>query len=94
MLHEIWMVALGSILPAIIGLLVGKALAGQGKIWPVLPMDKLIFFTTTWVFTTAVAVVSYMLLGATGLDSVAVDSLAGFLAPMVAGVLFVKSRLQ
>lgn len=93
MLYGIWTIAIGALIPTALALLIGKAWAGGGKVFPVLPGEKLVFFLTAWLFSSAVAVCTYILMQTIGLDEAVQNSVAGFLVPMIAGALFVKLRL-
>ncbi|WP_132962833.1 hypothetical protein [Tepidimonas ignava] len=93
-MHEIWQIALGSLVPTLIALIAGKALAGKGAIFPVLPAEKLTFFALTWLFVSAVAVGTYLLTSMLGLDEANQTTIAGFLVPMFAGAVFVRNRLS
>jgi hypothetical protein len=94
MLYAIWLVALGSLVPTLIALLAGKALAGSGAIFPVLPGVKILFFATTWIFVSAVAIGAYLVVGLTSLDEGTQTTIAGFLMPMITGAIYVRNRLK
>ncbi|QPC33164.1 hypothetical protein IS481_08490 [Caldimonas thermodepolymerans] len=94
MLREVWLIALGSLVPCIVALLAGKFLAGKGAIFPVLAGEKLVFFLSTWVFVSAVAVSAYVMASILGMDEETQTTVAGFLVPMFAGAVFVKHRLK
>lgn len=94
MLGEVWLVALGSLIPTAIALFAGKAMAGKGATFPVLTGEKLVFFLSTWLLVSAVAVATYVLTGMTAMDEGTQTTVAGFLVPMFAGAGFVKHRLK
>lgn len=93
MAYALWLVSLGAFFTTLVALVAGKVLAGKGKIFPVLPFDKLIFAGKAWFFVTSVSVVTYVATETVGLDESTQTTLAGFLVPVIAGALFVKNRL-
>lgn len=93
MIHEIWLISLGAVLPTAIALFAGKSLAARGAIFPVLATEKAFFFLATWFFVSLVSVLTYVITEMMGLDKGTQHTVAGFFVPVIAGAVFVRIRL-
>lgn len=93
MTNVFWSIALQALLTTLLAILAGKALAGKGTIFPVLPIEKFVFAGKVWIFVTAISTATYLVAEIAGMDASTQSTIAGFLVPFIAGALFVRNRL-